>query len=517
MDKVNKKRDEVGNFVPFYDNFVLQVLNFVLQVVNFVLQVVNFVLLFYTIMTLLDRKQTMFVFALVLILIALNFVISIYSTIHLLSIPDYVSNSHLVIYELEATKSELKGGENTANAFIFTGDDKYLNPFAVSLNNIKLHLHNAKQSTEDNPTLKKMVAGLDLRIDDYINDLKDAVELRRDEEDYSAAEEYLASAEVKKDAEEINTQIATFQDYEKRLYEARDAQVKEAKNRAIRTFLIAIVSMFIMLVIFYFQFIEREQKKRTAKAKREIETRFQTIIEHSSDVIMLIEKDGKILYVGPSMTSHLGYSVEESYGHFIFDLIHSSERFKAARLFKEMLDKPGDLFPFLFRIIHKDGTWSWMEGVAVNLINNLNLKAIVLNLRDVTDRIRYEEILNQSKTEIEDLYNHAPCGYYSVNKDFVFLRINDTMLRWIGYSRNDVVNKLKITDLIVAEDMDVIEKKTELFHSQGFVNNLEFDIKRKDGSRLSVLLNSTIVKSESGEFIMTRSTLIDNTERKSKV
>src|ERR1700722_16354143 len=238
-------------------------------------------------MTLLDRKQTMFVFALVLILIALNYVISIYSTIHLLSIPDYVSHSHLVIYELEAEKSELNSGENSVNSYVITGDEDYLIPVQNSIRNIKTHLNNIKQSTEDNPALKKMVAELTVRIEDYIKDLNESVDLRKDDDDFEAAEDYLSSNDVKVDVEEINAQISSFQDYEKRLYEARDAQVKEAKNRAIRTFLIAIVSMFIMLVVIYFQFIEREQKKRTEKAKHEIEARFQTIIEHSSDVIML--------------------------------------------------------------------------------------------------------------------------------------------------------------------------------------------------------------------------------------
>ncbi len=468
-------------------------------------------------MQLLDRKQTMFVFALVLILIALNFVISIYSTIHLLRIPDYVSNSHLVIYELEATKTELKSAENSANSFIFTGDDKYLIPFTISANNVKAHLSSIKKNTENVKAANKILNELSTRTDDYLVDLKDAGDLRKDEEDYTAAQEFLNSKEVRNDIEEINDQIGTFQDYEKRLYEARDAQMKEAKNRAIRTFLIAIVSMFIMLVIFYFQFIEREQKKRTEKAKHDVESRFQTIIEHSSDVIMLIEKDGRILYVGPSVTSHLGYSVDESYRQLIFDMIHQADRFKAVRMFKEMLDKPGDLFPFLFRIIHKDGTFSWMEGVAVNLINNLNLKAMVLNLRDVTERIKFEEALNKSKDEIEDLYNHAPCGYYSLSKDFVFIRINDTMLKWLGYTRDEVVGKLTIFDIIIPEHREIINIKSRLFVEQGFINNLEFEIARKDGSRIPVLLNSTIVKNEDGEMLMTRSTIVDNTRRIGKV
>ena len=153
----------------------------------------------------------------------------------------------------------------------------------------------------------------------------------------------------------------------------------------------------------------------------------------------------------------------------------------------------------------------------MNLINNLNLKAMVLNLRDVTERIKFEEALNKSKDEIEDLYNHAPCGYYSLSKDFVFIRINYTMLKWLGYTRDEVVGKLTIFDIIIPEHREIINIKSRLFVEQGFINNLEFEIARKDGSRIPVLLNSTIVKNEDGEMLMTRSTIVDNTRRIGKV
>ncbi|MEI6815189.1 MAG: PAS domain S-box protein [Bacteroidota bacterium] len=463
-------------------------------------------------MKLLDRKQTVFIFGLAIILITINFVISIYSTIHLLSIPDYVSNSHLVIYDLEATKSELKEAENTANSYTITGDDDYLIPYNNSITHINNHLSEVRKAIDDIANVKGKIDTLSQKVADKIKDLNNAITIRQEDDDYVAAEEFLSSDDLKQDTEDIDAQIKYLQAYEKDLYETLDAHVKEAKNRAIRTFIIAVSSMAVLLFIVYFQFIEREQKIRTEKAKREIENRFQTIIEHSSDVIMLVEADGKLLYVGPSITDHLGYSVDESYGLLVFDLIHKQEQFKARRLFKEMLDKPGDLFPFLFRIVHKDTSWSWMEGVAVNLINNLNLKAIVLNLRDVSERIKYEEELNQSKVEIENLYNHAPCGYYSINKDFVFVKINDTMLSWIGHTRDEVIGKMKITDLIHPTYLPMIFSSIDTFIKQGYIKNLKFDIVRKDGGTLPVLLNSTIIHDGNGNIVVTRSTLIDNTK-----
>ena len=96
----------------------------------------------------------MFVFGLILVLISINFVISIISTIHLLDVPEYVSNSHLVIYELEATKSELKEAEITTSSYIITGDESYLTPFENSVTNIKGHLDHIAESSEINSNIK---------------------------------------------------------------------------------------------------------------------------------------------------------------------------------------------------------------------------------------------------------------------------------------------------------------------------------------------------------------------------
>ena len=144
----------------------------------------------------------MFVFGLIVILISINFVISIISTIHLLSVPEYVSNSHLVIYELEATKSELKEAEITTSSFIITGDEGYLTPFANSVNNIKGHLNRVLKSSEINSNIKPKVIELSTKIDDMINDFNDGIEARRDE-DYTAAQEYISSDDIKIDRKSV--------------------------------------------------------------------------------------------------------------------------------------------------------------------------------------------------------------------------------------------------------------------------------------------------------------------------
>ncbi len=65
-------------------------------------------------------------------------------------------------------------------------------------------------------------------------------------------------------------------------------------------------------------------------------------------------------------------------------------------------------------------------------------------VHDVTEHKQAEEALQRSADEIRDLYNHAPCGYHSLDEDGVFVRINDTELEWLGYAREDVIGKREV-------------------------------------------------------------------------
>ena len=116
--------------------------------------------------------------------------------------------------------------------------------------------------------------------------------------------------------------------------------------------------------------------------------------------------------------------------------------------------------------------------------------------------------------EARALYNQAPCGYHSVDGDGTIIAINDTELLWLGYEREEVVSRKKFRDFLAPESVPTFEKHFPDFKKEGFISNLEFEMVRKDGSRLPVLVNATAVFGPRGEFVTSRSTLFDITQRK---
>jgi PAS domain S-box-containing protein len=87
-------------------------------------------------------------------------------------------------------------------------------------------------------------------------------------------------------------------------------------------------------------------------------------------------------------------------------------------------------------------------------------------------------------------------------------------LAWLGYSREEVINKLRFNDILTERSQQIFKTSFHEFKETGAVHNLEFEVTRKDGSIFPVILNSTAIIAPDGRYIKSRSTLIDNTERK---
>ena len=135
-------------------------------------------------------------------------------------------------------------------------------------------------------------------------------------------------------------------------------------------------------------------------------------------------------------------------------------------------------------------------------------------LSAINDRLLQSlEELQHSKQEIEDLYNNAPCGYQSLDRDGRILRMNQTALAWLGYTAEEVLQK-PFVDLLTPASQLTFRESFSQFVQQGWISNLEFQLCSQDGSTRWVHLISTAVKDEAGGFVMSHSTLFDISDRK---
>lgn len=128
-------------------------------------------------------------------------------------------------------------------------------------------------------------------------------------------------------------------------------------------------------------------------------------------------------------------------------------------------------------------------------------------------RVR-QRLLAQSADEVRDLYDHAPCGYHSLDVNGLLVAVNQTEVDWLGYTKEDLIGKIRFADLMTPASAALFKERFARFIKEGLVKDLEFEVVRKDGSVFTVLLSATAVTDSQGRYLLSRTTLIDITDRK---
>ena len=133
--------------------------------------------------------------------------------------------------------------------------------------------------------------------------------------------------------------------------------------------------------------------------------RYQAMIEHSSDAIILSRPHaGEIVYASRAIERVLGYRMEDLRGRQVLEFVHPDTRELAVRLREELLRTPGKLAVDEVQLRHKDGSYRWIELTRENLLNEASVRAVVMNLRDIgerkdaeSERARLEQRLRQAE------------------------------------------------------------------------------------------------------------------------
>lgn len=134
--------------------------------------------------------------------------------------------------------------------------------------------------------------------------------------------------------------------------------------------------------------------------------------------------------------------------------------------------------------------------------------------REVEAQIAARMAQEEAAKEIEDLYDNAPCGYHSLDETGRFINVNRTELRWLGYERTDVVGKMRAQDLLTRRSLEAFMACFPQFKDAGFIQDLELDFVRKDGTIFHGLISASAVVDAHGNYVMSRSALTDNGPRR---
>jgi PAS domain S-box-containing protein len=146
--------------------------------------------------------------------------------------------------------------------------------------------------------------------------------------------------------------------------------------------------------------IDITQQVEAETALRGSEAHHRSLIENGSDIILVLNAEGVVRYVSPSVERILGWTPAERIGKSPFDLVHPDDFPVLFEIFQEGSGIPGASRTIEARVRHCDGSWRILEVTGRNLLHDPAVAGIVLNSRDITERRRAEEALRRSEERL---------------------------------------------------------------------------------------------------------------------
>ncbi len=258
----------------------------------------------------------------------------------------------------------------------------------------------------------------------------------------------------------------------------------------------------------------REERLRQAEeALRRSEQHYRALIEHSSDIIVVLDAQGRITYASPSVEAVLGFRPEEMQGSRMVDFVHPQDTAHCLEA------RPGAASgaragPLEFRCRDRKGEWRTLEATLTNLLDYPAVQGIVVNGRDITERKRAAELArekeaaeaaNQSKSQFLANMSHelrtplnAILGYTEMLQEEAADMGHDEYLPDLGRIHSagrhllELINALLDISKIEAGKMDLFLESFEPARVVEEVVTIVQPLARKNGNTLEFTLHGEL-------------------------
>ncbi|MFV9504524.1 MAG: PAS domain S-box protein [Oscillochloridaceae bacterium umkhey_bin13] len=274
----------------------------------------------------------------------------------------------------------------------------------------------------------------------------------------------------------------------------------------------------------YTAFEDITERRITEQALVNHIEQYRSLMRSFDGVVITLSLDERLLYAN-EQTGHLfGQPVEALIGQSLHALFAPQVAKALSEYCQEVIRQDRG------RVIESEGLLPSSERhwyrlsiqpihdqhgrVSQTLINATDIHSLKTLQQELLTLTRTLETRIAERTkEVRDLYEHAPAGYHSLDADGRFVRINQTALTWLGYSRDELLGQHFTTILTPANQQLFVTNFAQL-KIRGAMHNIEYEFQRKQGESFPVLLSATAVYDGAGNFVMTRSTVIDVSDRR---
>jgi len=186
-------------------------------------------------------------------------------------------------------------------------------------------------------------------------------------------------------------------------------------------------------------------RRRAEISLQQYEAYFRTLVEDSSDAIMLFSPDGVRRYISPSAENVFGLAFNTLESDLNMSYLHPDDVHVMKDAVKIIADNSAQTLTITYRVRQNNGDWRWIEGVLKNLCNDPRVGAIVVNNRNVTERILAEQARQESENRFRKLFHGVPIpGGLTRLSDGTFLDVNNALTEFTGWNRDEMIGKTSL-------------------------------------------------------------------------
>ncbi len=236
----------------------------------------------------------------------------------------------------------------------------------------------------------------------------------------------------------------------------------------------------------------------------ESEKRFRMLINNSTDLIRILDKEGKIIFDSPSSERILGYPE----GFFIdkspMEFIHPDDQDNVKNDLEEVYKNRNPGIPTEFRIRKADGSYLPVESVSQNMLNVSGINGIVVTTHPIKERKAMEDALRENEEKYRTLFEKSPNLAVLLGKNGVILDVNNATTKLAGLTKKDLIGKnFSNLEIMFSEDMDFhLDKINNLLNGEN-IEPFESQVIDKNGNIHLVLVHLTaVMKDEKIVYIL---------------
>jgi len=198
-----------------------------------------------------------------------------------------------------------------------------------------------------------------------------------------------------------------------------------------------------------------EQLKIMEKLNNKIieqEERFRMIINFGSDVILLLDKNGRTVFASESITEILGYSVDEYLNISPGDEVHPEDKKNFRKTVVKSMRNPGKSVHYEGRFRHKNGSWIWIAANGVNFIENSVLNGVLINFHEITHRKIFEKSMMENEERLSLIVDENPDAIV-VYRNGIIVFANQSAVRLLKAVNKEQLIGLQISRIVPRDQL----------------------------------------------------------------